>query len=63
MKILIMMAIAGGGFYIQLVITCMYTVSEFSFTLPIALAIFGIIVTIQIILYSKVRKEINLDLN
>ena len=57
-KILITLIIAGMALPIQMILSLMYPASEYSFTLGVALAIFGIITTIMIVLYSKVRKEI-----
>jgi hypothetical protein len=53
-----MMIVAGGGFFITLAITSVFPASEYSFVSGLALAIFGVIIAIQIVLYSKVRKEI-----
>ena len=57
-KIFLMLIVAGIGLIIQMIVTSLYPASEYSFTLGLALAIFGIIIAIQIGLYSKVRKEI-----
>lgn len=57
-KILLMLIIAVLGLMIQMIMTSIYPASEYSFTLGLALAVFGVIVAIQIGLYSKVRKEI-----
>jgi len=57
-KILIMLVIAGVGVIIQMIISSVYPASEFSFVSGLALAIFGVIMAIQIALYSKVKKEI-----
>ena len=57
-KILLMMIIAGVGLVIQMIISSIYRDSESSLVLGIALAIFGIIIAIQITLYSKAKKEI-----
>jgi len=57
-KILLMLIIAGIGLPIQIILSSMYPASEYSFTLGVALAIFGIIIAIEIALYNKVRKEI-----
>ncbi len=57
-KILIMLTIAGISLPIQMILSSMYPASEYSFTLGVALAIFGVITAIMIVLYSKVRKEI-----
>lgn len=57
-KILVMIIIAGIGLPIQMIIASMYPASEYSFTLGVALAILGVIIAIEIALYSKVRKEI-----
>jgi len=57
-KILIMIIIAGIGLPIQIILSSMHLASEYSFTLGVALAIFGIIIAIEIALYNKVRKEI-----
>lgn len=53
-----MIIIAGIGLPIQLLLSLMYPASEYSFTLGVALAIFGVIIAIEIALYSKVRKDI-----
>ena len=53
-----MLVVAAVGLVIQMIISSLYPASEYSFTLGIALAIFGVIIAIQIGLYSKVRKEI-----
>jgi hypothetical protein len=57
-KILFMMFLASFGLVIEMLLVSFYPASEYSFTLGVALAIFGIIIAIQIVLYSKVRKEI-----
>lgn len=57
-KILIMMILAGIGFVIQIILSSIYPASEYGFTLGVALAIFGIIITIMIVMYNKARKEI-----
>ena len=57
-RILVMVIIAGVGVIAQMIISSTYPASEISFTLGIALAVFGVIIAIQIILYSKVKKEI-----
>jgi len=53
-----MLIVAGGGFLITTMITSIYPASEYSFVSGLALAIFGVMVAIQIVLYRKVRKEI-----
>ena len=53
-----MLIIAAIGLPLQMILVSLYPASEYSFTLGVALAIFGIIVAIMIVLYSKVRKEI-----
>lgn len=53
-----MIIVAGGGFFITTMITAIYPASEYIFVSSLALAIFGIMIAIQIVLYSKVRKEI-----
>ena len=58
-KILVMMIIAGIGVIAQMIISSIYPASEVSFALGVALAIFGVIIAIQIILYNKVKKEIH----
>ena len=58
-KILIMLIIAGMGIIIQMFISSMFPASEISFVLGVALAIFGIIIAIQIMLYSKVKREMS----
>lgn len=58
-KILVMMTIASGGLVIQMIISAIFPASEFSFALGLGLAIFGILIAIEIILYSQVRKEIS----
>jgi hypothetical protein len=57
-KILIMLIIAGVGLVIQMILTSLYPASQYSFALGIALAIFGIIVAVQIGIYNKAKKEI-----
>ena len=57
-KILIMLIIAGVALPIQIILSSIYPASEYSFTLGVALAIFGAITAIMIALYNKVRKEI-----
>ena len=52
------MIIAAVGFVIQMIISTIYRASESSLILGIALAIFGIIIAIEIVLYSKVKKQI-----
>jgi hypothetical protein len=58
-KILIMLIIAGIGIIIQMFISSVFPASEISFALGVALAIFGIIIAIQIALYSKVKREMS----
>jgi len=58
-KILFLMFLASFGLVIEMLLVSFYPASEHSFTLGVALAIFGIIIAIQIALYSKVRKEIS----
>jgi len=57
-KILLMLIIGAIGLPLQIILVSLYPASEYSFTLYVALAIFGIIAAIMIVLYSKVRKEI-----
>jgi ABC-type glycerol-3-phosphate transport system permease component len=57
-KILLMLIIASIWLPLQIILVSLYPASEYSFTLGVALAIFGIVVAITIVLYSKVRKEI-----
>ena len=57
-KILLMMAVAMAGFAVQTAITLAYPASEFAFTTGLALAIFCVVVAVQIGLYSRVRKEV-----
>lgn len=56
-KILIMLIIAGVGVIIQMIISSMYPASEFSFVSGLALAVFGVIIVIQITLSSKVKRN------
>ena len=58
-KILIMLIVAGTGLPIQMIISSLYPASEYSFALGLALAVFGVIIAIEIVLYSKVRNEIS----
>ena len=53
-----MIIVAGGGLMVQIIITSIYPASEFSFTTGFVLAIFCVILAIQIRLFSKARKEI-----
>ncbi len=53
-----MLIVAGAGVIIQMIISSVYPASEFSFVSGLALAAFGVILAIQIILYNKVKKEI-----
>ena len=53
-----MMILAGIGLVIQIILSSIYPASEYSFTLGVALAIFGIIIAIMIVMYNKTRKEI-----
>ena len=57
-KILIMLIIAGAGLVIHMIISSLYPASEYSFVFGIALAVFGAIIAIQIVLYNKAKKEI-----
>ena len=57
-KILLMLIVAGFGLVFQIIISSIYPASELSFVIGIALAIFGIIIAIQIVLYNKAKKEI-----
>jgi len=54
-----MLIIAGIGIIIQMFISSVFPASEISFALGVALAIFGIIIAIQIVLYSKVKREMS----
>jgi len=54
-----MLIVAGIGLPIQMIISSLYPASEYSFALGLALAIFGVLIAIEIVLYSKVRKEIS----
>ena len=54
-----MLIIAGVGIIIQMFISSIYPVSEISFVLGVAFTIFGIIIALQIIFYSKAKKEIS----
>jgi len=54
-----MLIIAGVGVIIQMFISSIYPASEFSFVSGLALAVFGIIIAVQITLYSKAKKEIS----
>ncbi|WP_428326456.1 hypothetical protein [Nitrosopumilus sp.] len=58
-KILLMLIIAGIGIITQMILTSFYPASEYSFTLGVALAIFGIIIAIQTTLYNKAKKRIS----
>ena len=58
-KILIMFIVAHVGFVLQLIIVSLFHASEFGFVYGLALAIFGVVVAIEIVLYSKVKKEIS----
>jgi hypothetical protein len=42
-----------------MIISSLYPASEYSFALGLALAVFGVIIAIEIVLYSKVRNEIS----
>ena len=53
-----MMILASIGLVIQIILSSIYPASEYSFTFGVALAIFGIIIAIMIVMYNKVRKEI-----
>ena len=53
-----MLIIAGVWLVIQMILTSLYPASQYSFALGIALAIFGIIVAVQIGIYNKAKKEI-----
>jgi len=55
-KILVMMIIGAVGLVFQMVMSSFYRDSESSLVLGIALAAFGIMVAIQIVIYSKVKK-------
>ena len=55
MKILLIIVV---GVIAQIIISLVYPASEISFALGIALTVFGVIIAIQIILYSKVKNEI-----
>ena len=58
-KILAMMAIAAIGLVIQMIISAIFPASEYSLALGIALAVFGVLIAIEIVLYNKVKKEIS----
>ena len=53
-----MLIIAGGGVIVQIIISSLYPASEYNFVLGIALAVFGVIIAIQITLFNKAKKEI-----
>jgi len=54
-----MLIVAHVGFVIQIIIVSLYPPSEFGFVYGLALAVFGVVIAIEIVLYSKVRKEIS----
>jgi hypothetical protein len=57
-KVLIMIFMAGGGTIFQMIFVSIYSPSEFPIVPYVSLAFFGIIISIEITLYSKVKKEL-----
>ena len=57
-KVLIMIFMAGGGAIFQMIFVSIYSPSEFPIVPYVSLAFFGIIISIEITLYSKVKKEL-----
>ncbi|MDH3395820.1 MAG: hypothetical protein OEL52_06665 [Nitrosopumilus sp.] len=57
-KVLIMIFMAGGGTIFQIIFVSIYSPSEFPIVPYVSLAFFGITLSIEIILYSKVKKEL-----
>ena len=49
---------AGGGTIFQIIFVSIYSPSEFPIVPYVSLAFFGITLSIEIILYSKVKKEL-----
>ena len=57
-KVLIMIFMASGGTIFQMIFVSIYPLSEFHIVPYVSLAFFGIILSIEITLYSKVKKEL-----
>jgi hypothetical protein len=57
-KVLIMIFMAGSGTIFQMIFVSIYPPSEFPIVPYASLAFFGIIISIEITLYSKVKKEL-----
>ena len=57
-KILIMIFMAGSGAIFQMIFVSIYPPSEFPIVPYVSLAFFGIIISIEITLYSKIKKEL-----
>ena len=57
-KVPIMMFMAGGGTIFQIIFISIYPPSEFPIVSYVSLAFFEIIISIEITLYSKVKKEL-----
>lgn len=49
---------AGSGTIFQMIFVSIYPPSEFPIVPYVSLAFFGIIISIEITLYSKVKKEL-----
>ena len=56
-KILIMIFMAIGGAVFQIIFVSIYPPSEFSIVPYVSLVFFGIIISIEIILYGKINHE------
>jgi hypothetical protein len=57
-KVLIMIFMAGSGTIFQMIFVSIYPPSEFPIVHYVSLAFFGIIISVEITLYSKAKKEL-----
>ena len=53
-----MIFMAGSGIVFQMIFVSIYPPSEFPIVPYVSLAFFGIVISIEITLYSKVKKEL-----
>lgn len=57
-KVLMMIFFAGGGAIFQMILVGIYPPAEFEIIPYVSVAFFGIIISIELALYSKVKKEL-----
>ena len=57
-KVLLMIAIAIGSTIVQMILIDVYPPAEYEIVPYVSVAFFGIIISIETTLYSKVKKEL-----